>query len=88
MVCPDGEKVPFERLEENCYPCATKNRTMDHEHANIYVFSEMVVVLLSYVPGFRQGENAEDLYKDAVASHGFNPDQVNQAVFDQPQCEL
>ena len=84
MVCPDGERGDFTKLAENCYPCSIKIRSLDMPQANTYAFTELTVLMMSYVPGYKRGSEYTDHYRHVVASHGFNPDEVNEDVFNEP----
>ena len=84
MICSEGEDVPFNRLDDGCFACCQKTQTMDMEYTNTYGYTEVLVYLISYVPGLRNGENYQERYRIACSSHGFNPEQVNLAVFSDP----
>ena len=84
MMCSEGEDVPFNRLEDGCFACCQKTLTMDMEYSNTYGYTEVLVYLVSYVPGFKNGADYRERIRIASSSHGFNPEQVNQAVFEQP----
>ena len=85
MICFEGENVPFDRLDDGCFACCQKSQTMDMEYTNTYGYTEVLVYLISYVPGFKSGENYQERLRVAAASHGFNPEQINRAVFDTPE---
>ena len=56
-------------------------RIVDSPQGNLYVFVEILVGCLSYVPGFRTESDYTDMYHEATAHYGFNPDEVNIEVF-------
>ena len=88
MICEEGSKVPFHELQHGCYGCSLKIRSQDHEHMNIYSYTETMVSLMSYVPGYRDGEDYDNQYLDVISSHGFNPDQVPPAIFSDSKSKL
>ena len=85
MLCDDGANVPFKDLHLGCYGCSLKIRSQDHEHMNVYSYTETLVSLMSYVPGYREGQEHADQYLDVISGHGFNPDQVPPRLFSEPE---
>ena len=85
MLCSDAETRPLTELEHSCYACSIKIRTVDMPNANTYAFTEVTVQLMSYTTGFRADEDYSERYYHVIASHGFNPDEINQIVFQEPE---
>ena len=85
-LCPESRDKDFRQLEETCYPCSVKITVVDSVHANLYGFSELVVISMSSVLGFRQDEDHKDRYEHVVSSHGFSPGDVPTRLFTEPEC--
>ena len=56
-------------------------RIVDVPNGNLYVYVEVLLGCLSYVPGYRPESDYASMYEEATAHYGFNPDEVNPAVF-------
>ena len=61
---------------------------VDSPHSNLYSFSELVIISLSSVLGYRPEEDEKERYQHVVASHGFAPGDVPQELFDNPEGKV
>ena len=56
-------------------------RIVDVSQGNLYVYMEVLIGCLSYTLGYRTESDFADLYEEATAHYGFNPDEVNKGLF-------
>ena len=74
--------MPYNKVQDRCYPCSVKNQVIDAPHANLYAFCELFIISSSSTIGYRTDEDSQERYIHVVSSHGFSPLDVNQEIFD------
>ena len=84
MICSTARNTTFGLLHQRCHCCAMRIRIVDAPNGNLYVFIEILMGCLSYTIGYRTESDYAEMYNEATAYYGFNPDEVNAALFNSP----